>query len=323
MQMCPNLPSAVRAMPIALDPAFPIHAPYIERLHYSRQHQADHLHYHHSWEIGVCLQGSGIFFIGSRVYHYTAGDVSVIAPEVVHIAQSDPEQISGWKFLDIDLAGMLSGMPEECAELAGCTYTGVLRPEEHPLIAPLVMLILEELRYARPHSQALIRLKVAELALHLDRLKNHRGSLPALPDTLDEISPAVLYIVNHYQENLTLAQLAAMCSKSVSSFRRSFSQAMHTTPFEYLYHVRIKAAINLLQTTRLPVSDIASRVGYQSLSSFNRHFLRIAGTSPLNYRRQRESGLDSAEAALLQSPEAQGYSPAECILSASGQQSFP
>ena len=88
-------------------------------------------------------------------------------------------------------------------------------------------------------------------------------------------------------------------------------------------HVRIKAAINLLQTTRLPVSDIDSRVGYQSLSSFNRHFLRIAGTSPLNYRRQRESGLDSAEAALLQSPEAQGYSPAECILSASGQQSFP
>lgn len=295
MQMCSKAPSAVRAMPITLDPSFPIHAPYLDRLHYSRLHPADHLHYHHSWEIGICLQGSGIFYIGSRVYHYTAGDVSIIGPEVVHIAQSDPVSISGWKFLDLDMAGMLAPMPEEFAELADCSYSGVLRPDEHPQIAPLVMLILDELRYARPHSQALIRLKVAELALHLHRLKNHYAMMAALPDSLDEISPAVLHIVNHYQETITLQQLAGMCSKSVSSFRRSFAQAMRTSPFEYLYHVRIKAAINLLQTTRLPVSDIASRVGYQSLSSFNRHFLRIVGMSPLACRKQKELGVPDVD----------------------------
>lgn len=287
MQICPNPPATVRAMPISLNPDFPINAPYLERLHYSRPHPADYLHYHHSWELGICLQGSGIFFIGSRVYHYNAGDVSVIAPGVVHIAQSDPDRISGWKFLDIDLPGMLQGMPSECSELSEISYNGVLRPDEHPLIAPLVLLILDELRYQRPHSQALVRLKVAELALHLDRLKNHRAPLTDVPASLDEISPAVLYIANHYQENITLDQLADMCAKSVSSFRRSFAQAMRTSPFEYLYHVRIKAAINLLQSTRLPVSEIAERVGYQSLSSFNRHFLRIVGTSPLSYRKQR------------------------------------
>lgn len=302
MQMCPKLPSAVRAMPITLDPAFPIHAPYLDRLHYSRLHPADYLHYHHSWEIGICLKGSGIFYIGSRVYHYNAGDVSIIAPDTVHIAQSDPESISGWKFLDIDIAGMLAPMPAECAALADCSYNGVLRPEEHPQIAPLVMLILDEMRYTRPHSQALIRLKVAELALHLHRLQSHHSLVAALPDSLDEISPAVLHIVNHYQENITLQQLAAMCSKSVSSFRRSFAQAMRTSPFEYLYHVRIKAAINLLQTTRLPVSDIASRVGYQSLSSFNRHFLRIAGMSPLNCRKMKETDPDADNEKPVQLP---------------------
>ena len=288
MQICPNRPSAVQAMPILLDPAFPIHAPYLDRLHFSRPHRADFLHYHRSWEIGICLQGRGIFFIGSRVYHYNAGDVSISAPDVVHIAQSDPERISGWKFLDVDLQGMLRSMPEFADVLAEITYSGVLRPDEHPLIAPLVLLILEELRFARPHSATLIRLKVAELALHLDRLKNHRSPVSDVPALVDEISPAVLYIANHYQENITLAQLADMCAKSVSSFRRTFSQAMRTSPFEYLYHVRIKAAINLLQSTRLPVAEIAERVGYQSLSSFNRHFLRIAGTSPMNCRKQRE-----------------------------------
>jgi len=289
MQIYSNIPSAVRSMPIPLDPDFAIHAPYLERLHYSRPHPADYLHYHPTWEVGICLQGSGIFYIGSRVYHYTAGDVSIIAPDVVHIAQSDPERISGWKFLDIDLRRMLASMPPEIAELSDCTYTGILTPDEHPVIAPLVMSILEELRYASPHSRTLIRLKVAELALHLHRLKNHRAPLTALPATLDEVSPAVLHIVNHYHERITLPQLAAMCSKSVSSFRRSFFLAVHTSPLEYLYHVRIHVAINLLHSTNLPVSEIAARVGYQSLSSFNRHFLRIAGMAPLACRKQKET----------------------------------
>ena len=288
VQICPNVPSVVRALPIELDPAFPIHAPYLDRPHYSRSQQAEFLHFHHTWEIGICLSGSGIFYIGSRVYRYSAGDVSIIAPDVVHIAQSDPENISGWKFIDVDFEGILRHMPKDCAELARCTYTGVLPKDQHPLIAPLVLLLLDELGNMRPHSQALIRLKVAELALHLHRLQDHHGIYMVLPDSLDEISPAVLHIVNHYQENITLAELAAMCSTSVTSFRRSFSQKMHTTPFEFLYHIRIKAAINLLKTTSLPVSDVASQVGYQSLSSFNRHFRRIAGISPLTCRKQQK-----------------------------------
>ncbi len=288
VQICPKVPSVVREMAIDLNPEFPIHAPYLEKPHFSKSQPAEYLHYHHSWEIGICLGGSGIFYIGSRVYRYSAGDVSIIAPEVVHIAQSDSENLSAWKFLDLDFAGMLRHMPPDCAELAKCTYTGVLTRDEHPLIAPLVLLLLDELRNLRPHSQALIRLKVAELALHLHRLQDHHGIFMVLPDSLDEISPAVLHIVNHYQENITLAELAAMCSKSVTSFRRFFSQTMRTTPFEFLYHMRIKAAINLLKTTNMPVSDVASQVGYQSLSSFNRHFRRIAGTSPLGYRKQSD-----------------------------------
>lgn len=285
MQICPTRPSTVRALPIALNPSFPIHAPYLDRLHYSRLHPADYLHYHHSWELGICLQGSGIFYIGSRVYHYAAGDVSIIEPGVVHIAQSDPESISGWKFLDIDIAGLLAVMSPECAELAQCAFTGIIHPDEQPDIAQLIMQILDEMRHEREYSQTLIRLKVAQIALLLQRLKGGRSSTSGEAGAMAEISPALLHIVNHYHEPIALGELAAMCSKSESSFRRTFAQAMNTSPFEYLYHVRIKAAMNLLKSTHLPVTEVASRVGYQSLSSFNRHFLRIAGMPPLACRK--------------------------------------
>ena len=88
------------------------------------------MHYHLTTEIGVCLQGSGIFYIGTRVYRYQRGDVSVIAPNVVHIAQSDPESISGWKFLDVDLEKMLLGLSLPWSQIhfhlrdavSGCLY---------------------------------------------------------------------------------------------------------------------------------------------------------------------------------------------------------
>ena len=288
MQICSNVPAQVRPMVIPLDPDFPIHAPYLERLHYSPPHPAEYLHYHHTWEIGICFQGSGIFYIDRAVYRYAAGDVIVVPPNVVHIAQSDAENISGWKFLDIDLTSMLSSLPAEFAELSDCSFKGIVHSGDRSGVAPLVMLILDEMCRSRPHSRTLIRLKVAELALFLRRLSAGNMTASVLPDSLNEISPAVLYIINHYQEPITLEQLSSMCYKSVSSFRRSFARAMNTSPFEYLYQVRIKTAVNLLQTTHLPVVDIASQVGYQSLSSFNRHFLRITGMTPLACRKRKD-----------------------------------
>ena len=288
MQICSNLPNNIRAFPVALNPAFPINAPYLNRLHYSRSHPADHLHYHFTWEIGLCMEGSGIFYIGNRVWRYSAGDVSIIAPEVVHIAQSDPEAISGWQFLDIDIDSMVSPFSSMMEGIPGSPYSGIVHAEELPALAPLVLGILEELRLKDPFMEPSVRLKVGELAVSLHRLtETHSAHFPMIPAQLAEIAPAVLFIANHYQEDITLEALASMCRKSVSSFRRDFRNNMNTSPFEYLYHVRVTAAVNLLSTTSLPIQEIAAAVGYQSLSSFNRHFKRIAGKMPKEMRKIR------------------------------------
>ena len=288
VQICPKLPTAVRELAIELDPAFPICAPVLDRQYNAGDQTVEEVHEHPVWEIGICTKGSGVFEFSSGMYRYATGDVSVVAPGMMHAVHCDPDSPNHWERLYVDFEGLLGHMPPECAALAQLTYTGVLKQDENPLIAPLVLLLLDEMYHQHPQSKAMIRLKTAELALYIHRMKAQPGVFAPLPDSLNDISPAVLYIVNHYQENITLAELAAMCSKSVTSFRRFFSKTMHTSPFEFLYSVRIKAAVNLLQTTSLPVSDVASRVGYQSLSSFNRHFRRLAGMSPLACRKQKE-----------------------------------
>ena len=180
---------------------------------------------------------------------------------------------------------MLAGLSPDYQSLGHSTFSGIVRPEQLPGLAPLVQSVLEELKEQPAWNRQLVGLKVGELCVMLRRMLQNTTPLMVVPSLMNEISPAVLYIVNHYQEPITLQQLAAMCAISCTSFRRKFERTMHTSPLEYLYHVRVKAATNLLKTTELPITEVASRVGYQTLSSFNRHFRRIAGVSPRDCRR--------------------------------------
>ena len=63
---------------------------------------------------------------------------------------------------------------------------------------------------------------------------------------------------------------------------------MHMTPVEYLNRVRVKMACDSLKTTNDPVGVIAGRVGFSTLSTFNRNFKQIMGKTPQEWRKSPE-----------------------------------
>lgn len=278
-----NVSRAIRYFPITLAGELPVHAPYLGRLHYSKAQPATHMHYHDTTELGICREGSGIFYIGNQIFRYAKGDVSVIAPRVVHIAQSDRESISGWQFIDVDMPGLLDN------SIVPCQFTGILHPQECPEVAPLMDIALKELEGRGALWQQSVRYLMGLMAVALHRQEeSHVLQAQALPKDMEELSSVILYISNHYDRELTIEELAGIACRSVTAFRRLFVKVMNITPFEYIYQVRIRAATNLLRNTTLPISQISEKVGYQTLSSFNRHFRRIAGMPPLKVRASRE-----------------------------------
>ncbi len=68
-------------------------------------------------------------------------------------------------------------------------------------------------------------------------------------------------------------------------FNRLFSASMRVSPGQYLTAVRIDAAKRLLLADTDPVIDVATAVGFESLSSFSRRFQTMVGTSPGAFRR--------------------------------------
>jgi AraC-like DNA-binding protein len=101
----------------------------------------------------------------------------------------------------------------------------------------------------------------------------------------DRILQAVTAIRRHYDEPLSLDDLARVATMSKFHFLRSFRDHTDITPARYLTAVRIQAAKRLLHTTRLDVVDISTTVGYGSPGTFTTRFSECVGLSPVRYRR--------------------------------------
>ena len=89
-----------------------------------------------------------------------------------------------------------------------------------------------------------------------------------------------------YERDLDVAALARLACCSPSHFIRSFKETFGETPHRYLQRRRVERAMHLLRTTGLPVTEVCWAVGFASLGTFTRTFVRVVGETPTAYRRR-------------------------------------
>ena len=144
------------------------------------------------------------------------------------------------------------------------------------------------------------------LSIHL---RNRAGSGPAAAaETLEETpddgkaadsSEANLYQVLfhtvrvHLLRNLDdapgIQELARLAGTNSKRLNEAFKHCAGMTVFEYLREERMREASRLLGNTRLPVSEIACRVGFSSSANFATAFRERFGMTPTAFR-QTPSG---------------------------------
>ena len=107
------------------------------------------------------------------------------------------------------------------------------------------------------------------------------GSLPSCSDT---IADCIAYISDHFQEQISLDDMARKAGFSPYHFTRIFARTTGLTPHQYLISTRIRAAAFLLKSTDLPVREIAFATGFSSESGFCTTFKKWEGMTPSRYR---------------------------------------
>lgn len=105
------------------------------------------------------------------------------------------------------------------------------------------------------------------------------------PADADELGPLLDWARERLHEPLTVAALARRAGVTTRTLIRRFHAATGTTPMAWLRGIRIDRARELLETTSLPVDQIAERSGLGSPANLRHHFTRAVGVPPTAYRR--------------------------------------
>jgi AraC-like DNA-binding protein len=105
-----------------------------------------------------------------------------------------------------------------------------------------------------------------------------------------QINRAIAYIEANLAAPLQARDLALVVNLSTSHFFRGFKASTGATPFAYVAQRRIALALQLMRTTRDPLSHIAIQCGLCDQSHLCRLFRRLVGQTPDAWRRANASG---------------------------------
>lgn len=144
-------------------------------------------------------------------------------------------------------------------------------------------LLLSELQNDKFANRLYAESLVNALAVHVLRehsniektVRQYSGGL-----SKPKLQQAIAHIQAHFDQDLSLDEIAAQVNLSAYHFARLFKQSTGLAPHQFQTHYRVERAKELLQAGEMAISEIATAVGFYDQSHLSRHFRRIVGVSP-------------------------------------------
>jgi transcriptional regulator GlxA family with amidase domain len=105
------------------------------------------------------------------------------------------------------------------------------------------------------------------------------------PNSSASLAPLLEWMSSHLRADLDLEALARQAGTSTRTLSRRFREQTSTTPLQWVLIARIRRAQALLESTSLPVEQIATESGFETAATLRDRFCRVVGTPPSAYRR--------------------------------------
>ncbi|OPJ59391.1 helix-turn-helix domain-containing protein [Clostridium oryzae] len=254
------------------------------------------VHYHTDFsELVIVLNGTANHIVNTEKYFIKKGDVFVInkntshgyeaaynfricnimyKPEHLHQVGNDLKKSSGYQALFV--------VEPSLAKQYNFKSKLQLTLADYEKAKEIVSNMINEYKNKNQGYQTMIYSHFIELIVFLSR--QYDLASMGFKDNVINIAKAVSYMENHFQEHVSLNELADKAELSVRHFNRIFKENYKVTPMNYLLRLRIEYACLLLKKYKLGISDIAYECGFNDSNYFTRQFKKIIGTSPKDYR---------------------------------------
>ena len=110
-----------------------------------------------------------------------------------------------------------------------------------------------------------------------------RGSADS-PDQPEFLNWITSFMSLHLSESLSVSDMAARAGLSASRFSQVFRNRFGRPPHQFLLHLRVQRAQDLLHHTGLTMREISAQCGFSDVPHFAKTFKRLSGQTPGSYR---------------------------------------
>lgn len=121
--------------------------------------------------------------------------------------------------------------------------------------------------------------------LYLDSNKNDKE----YEKISEKLENAIIYMQKNYKSKISLDEIAKASHLSKYHFSRVFKEETGLSPYNYLMVIRVDAAKNLLNTSKMTLDEIAVKTGFLDSKSLILNFSKVCGYTPGEYRKQNEA----------------------------------
>ncbi len=252
------------------------------------ENQTTSAHYHNYYEIIVTTEGTITHVIEDKKRRIGPGVLTIIAPNISHQIISSEEKRKKDRHFNISffpevferLCNNVS--PFLFSQLNNTGHFEVqLSKKEFDILNEMTSYIITKTTDPQIIDDALL-LTLANFILTIVEVS------PRLPDSVPQWFKELLVKINGEELFLgynKVSDVYKLASYSPSYVVKAFKKYMNCTVIEYLTELRVQYACVLLKQTNYTTLYISSKLGYDSLSNFNRVFKKQTGKNPSQYRK--------------------------------------
>ena len=247
-------------------------------------------HRHGNFEIAMVIRGGGQYHTVNGVYPIEPGDVFVFPGNEPHwILEIHQEGLEIYNlhfnesffYNGCGISKIYPNLYFSHSEV----FSSRIPAERGEHLRNLLEHIRLELQSDQPESVECIFTYLNLLYICLIREHDYYTPQDGMHTAMERIRDSLRFIDDHYKEDITLEQIAAVSGLSPNYFTSLFRECFRSKLWDHVLSKRIDEAKRLLRMdSEMTVLDIATSCGFHNTANFNRIFRRFTGLTPSRYR---------------------------------------
>lgn len=246
-------------------------------------------HYHPEYELTFIAKGKGKRLVGDSYDEFSDGDLVLLGPQLPHTWVGDGKRKDNYSAVVIQFSNEFIApflvLPEfsEIKKLLSKSHLGLYFPtSKNSKVIELIMTLptlqgIEAISCLFTILQQISKAKFQPLAsVFFQPLKRKENEI--------RVNKVFQYVQLHYKSQVSVRKAASLIHLSESAFCKFFKKTSGKTFSDYVNEIRVAHASGLLTETDKPIANIAFECGFESLTYFNRVFLKKKKMTPGKYR---------------------------------------